>query len=132
MMMPLCIDSDGRGGMLMNPSPDEPPLHPSELNRITRARSFIRFLLIFVIGVTATLAWQSYGGPARETIATWSPRLAWLAPPAARAGDSPDRIAAISRDLAVVRQSVDKLATDITKLQAPQQSPLRKPSPQTR
>jgi hypothetical protein len=118
--------------MLMNPSPGEPPLHPSELNRVTRARSFIRFLLIFFIGVTATLAWQSYGGPARETIATWSPRLAWLAQPAARAGDSPDHIAAISRDLAVMRQTVDKLATDITKLQAPQQVPLRKPSPQTR
>jgi hypothetical protein len=31
----------------MNPSPDEPPLHPSELNRITRARSFARFLMFF-------------------------------------------------------------------------------------
>jgi hypothetical protein len=132
--------------MLMNPSPDEPPLHPSELNRITRARSFARFLMFFFIGVTATLAWQSYGGAARETIASWSPRLAWLAPPAAPTGASPGQIVAISRDLAVVRQSVDKLAADITKLQAPQQGtdktpasppssavvPVRKPSPQTR
>jgi hypothetical protein len=101
--------------------------------------------MYFFIGVAATLAWQSYGGPARETIASWSPsRLAWLAPPAAPAG--PDQIVAISRDLAMVRQSVDKLAADITKLQAPQQgtertsasappaavAPARKPGPQTR
>ena len=126
----------------MNPTPYEPPLHPSELNRTTRVRSFVRFLAFFIIGVTGTLAWQSYGGPARETIASWSPRLAWLAPPAALTG--PDQIAAISQDLTVVRQSVDKLAADITKLQAPQQgaartsvSPhsaagVRKPSRETR
>src|SRR5215467_7705340 len=103
----------------MSPSPYEPPLHPSELKRTTRVRSFIRAIVFLSIGVTATLAWQSYGGPARETIANWSPRLAWLAPPPAPTG--PDQIVAISRDLAAVRQSVDKLAADITKLQAPQQ-----------
>ena len=109
---------DGRGGMLMNPSPYEPPLHPSELNRTTRMRSFVRFLAFFIVGVTATLAWQSYGGPARVTIASWSPRLAWLTPPAPPTGA--DQIVALSRDLAVVRQSVDKLAANISKLQAPQ------------
>jgi hypothetical protein len=97
-------------------------------------------MMFFFIGITATLAWQSYGGPARETIAGWSPRLAWLAAPAAPTG--PDQIVAISRDLAVVRQSVDKLAADIVKLQAPQQgttspppavaAPARKPGTQTR
>ena len=117
----------------MSPSPREPPLHPSELNRTTRVRSVMRFLIFFFIGVTATLGWQSHGGPARETIASWSPRFAWLAP----APTGPEQIVAISRDLAVVRQSVDKLAADITKLQAPQQSAdrtsaVRKPSPQTR
>ena len=123
----------------MNPRPHEPPLHPSELNRTTRVRSFVRFLAFLIIGVTGTLAWQSYAGPARETIASWSPRLAWLAPPAAPTG--PDQIVAISRDLAVVRQSVDKLAADITKLQSSQHgtdrtsasvAPARKPGPQTR
>ena len=128
----------------MNPSPYEPPLQASELKRTTRVRSFVRFMMFFFIGVTATVAWQSYGDPARETIASWSPRLAWLAPPAAPTG--PDQIVAISRDLAVVRQSLDKLAADITKLQAPQHGtdrtsasppsssavPARKPGPQTR
>jgi hypothetical protein len=115
----------------------EPPPHPSELNLITRARlwlgkvvpfAFVRFLMIFFIGVAATLAWQSYGGAARGAIASWSPHLAWLAPPTAPAGASPDQIVAISRDLAVVRQSVDKLATDVTKLQAPQQGALARTS----
>src|SRR5262245_19275665 len=103
---------------------NEPLLHPSDLNGIARPRcgsdklipfAFVRFLMIFFIGVTATLIWQSYGGVARETMASWSPRLAWLAPPAVPTGVSPDQIAAISRDLAVVRQSVDKLAADVTK-----------------
>ena len=134
---------------------DEPPVHPSELSRIVRVRlwlgrlvpfAFVRFLIFFFIGVTATLAWQSYGGAARETIASWSPHFAWVAPPATPAGASTEQIAAISRDLAVVRQSVDKLAADVTKLQAPQQGvldrtsvsppspavvPVRKPVPQT-
>jgi hypothetical protein len=100
-------------------------------------------MLYFLVGVTITVGWQSYGGPAREMIANWSPRLAWVAPPAPT---GTDQIVAISRDLAVVRQSVDKLAADITKLQAPQQgtdktsaspppaagAPARKPGPQTR
>jgi hypothetical protein len=129
----------------MNPSPYEPPLHPSELKRTARVPSFVRVTMLFLVGVAATLAWQSYGVPAREAVASWSPRLAWLAPPAAPTG--PDQIVAISRDLAVVRQSIDKLAADLTKLQAPQQQsadrtsasspsaavvPARKPSPQTR
>jgi len=129
----------------------EPPLHPSELSLITRARlrlgklvpfAFVRFLMISFIGVAATLAWQSYGGAARETVASWSPHLGWLAPPPAPGGASPDQLVAMSRGLAVMRQDVDKLATDITKLQAiqidrtsasppsPAVAPVRKPVPQ--
>jgi len=114
---------------------NEPPLHPTELSRIARARlwfgkvipfGFVRFLMIFFIGVTATVAWQSYGGATREAIASWSPRLAWLAPPPTPASASTNQIAAISRDLAMVRQSVDKLAADVAKLQAPQQGALNR------
>jgi len=75
-----------------------------------------RFFIIFYIGVFATLAWQAYGGAAREAIARWSPRFAWLAPPAVPA----DQIVAISHDLAVVRQSVDELAANISRLQTQQ------------
>ena len=77
----------------------------------------VRFLIFFLIGVAAALAWQSYGGAARETIASWSPRLAWLAPPAEPGGAFSDQIAAISRDLAVARQSVDKVAAGLSKLE---------------
>jgi hypothetical protein len=132
----------------------EPPLHPSELNLITRARlrlarlipfAFARVLMIFFIGVVATLAWQSYGGAARGTIAGWSPHLGWLAPQPAPTSPSPEQLVAMSRGLAVMRQNVDKLAADISKLQAIQQGaldrtaasppspvvvPVRKPVPQ--
>ena len=115
----------------------EPPLRPSELSLITRARlrlgklvpfAFVRFLMISFIGVAATLAWQSYGGAARETVASWSPHLGWLAPPPAPGGASPEQLVAMSRGLAVMRQDVDKLAADITKLQAIQQGSLDRSS----
>ena len=116
-------------------SADMPPPHPSELNQVRSARSSLRklaslaitrVLIAFGIGVAVTLAWQSYGDAGREMIARLSPHLAWLAPQAAQttsaasAGASPDlnQLKAMSRDLAAVRQSVDKLAAEITKLQA--------------
>jgi len=96
-------------------------------NLITRVRSwlgklvsfaFARVLVIFVIGFAAGAAWQSYGGAARKVIAGWSPHLAWLAPAATPGGTSPERLKATTLALAVVRQSVDKLSTEISKLQA--------------
>jgi hypothetical protein len=116
--------------------PSDPPLHPTELDVIERMRSsrvkrallaLAGSLIAFSIGIAATLAWQSHGDTVRGMIANLSPQLAWLAPqaapvadaaPAASASASPDQLAAISRSLAAVRQSVDKLAVDLTKLQA--------------
>src|SRR5215467_2612672 len=72
------------------------------------AFTFARYLLAFFVGVAATLAWQSYSDGARQTVAGWSPRLAWLAPAAAPHGISPDRIKATSLALAAVHKSVDK------------------------
>ena len=124
----------------------EPPLHPSELSLIRRTRlrlgklipfAFIRFLMIFFIGVAATLAWQSYGATAREMIASWSRHLGWLAPPPAPGGASPEQLVAMSRGLAVMRQDVDKLAVDRISASPPSASPpssavapVRKPVPQ--
>lgn len=81
-----------------------------------------RFLITFGVGVGATLAWQSYGDTARETMANMSPQLGWLAPqaalvsesvadPVASAASSPDQpqLNAVSVDLDAVRQSVDKI-----------------------
>jgi hypothetical protein len=63
------------------------------------------------------LAWQAYGSTARSAVAGWSPRLAWLAPPAASRGVSAERIKATSQALAAVHQSVDKLATEVNRLE---------------
>ena len=78
---------------------------------------FARVLMIFVVGFAAGMAWQSYGSEVRKTIANWSPHLAWLAPAAAPAGTSAERLKATSLALATARQSLDKLATEISKLQ---------------
>jgi adenylosuccinate lyase len=78
---------------------------------------FSRVLLIFVIGFAAGMAWQVYGGGIRKAVAGWSPRLAWVAPAATPADSPRDRLKATSVALAGVRQSVEKLATEVDKLQ---------------
>jgi len=114
------------------------------------SRALAHFLITFCIGVGATLAWQSYGGAAREMISRSFPQLGWLAAQAAPiAQTAPDDIAsaepaapspelrAMSLGLAAVRQSVDQLVAqfaasqeqmtrDITKLEAAEQEILHK------
>ena len=91
--------------------------------------SLVRFLIIFCIGVSAALAWQSYGDPVREMIASSYPQLSWLAPQAepvpqnapaviglaSRTASSHDqqRPNAVSGDLEAVRQDIDRIATSI-------------------
>jgi len=53
--------------------------------------SLARFLLAAGVGVAATLAWQSYGGPAKQMIANAVPQLGWLLSPPAM--DPPSEIA---------------------------------------
>ena len=105
----------------------------------------MRFLVGCCVGIAATLAWQSYGDPARAIIASSYPELGWLAPQSAiaqtvasatvPAGASldPKQMKAISLDLTAVRQKVDqltagqeKMARDFTKLQAAEQGILDK------
>ncbi len=121
---------------------------PSLGKRATR--TLARYLITFCIGVAATLAWQSYGDAAREIIANSSPRLGWLAPPAAPVTQTapsvvaPAAASALSPELlqlkfglVAVQQSVDKLtaqvaagqqqmAGDIANLQAADQDLLQK------
>jgi hypothetical protein len=82
--------------------------------------------IAFCIGVAATLAWQSYGDAARETVANAYPQLGWLAPqgepvtpnapavaaPAATALDQ-QQLNAIATDLEAMRQSIDGIAPGI-------------------
>jgi hypothetical protein len=58
-----------------------PNKRPSLGKRASHALA--RFVITVCIGVAATVAWQSYGGTAREVIASSSPQLGWLAPQAA-------------------------------------------------
>lgn len=88
--------------------------------------AFARVLLIFVVGFAAGMAWQSYGGAARKAVAGWSPRLAWVAPAAAPGSTSADRLKATSLALTTVRQSVDKLSAEISKLQPEDGAPQRR------
>ncbi len=113
---------------------NDPLLHRTARNLITTVRlwlsklvsfAFVRVLVIFVIGFAAAFAWQSYGGGVRKAIAGWSARLEWLAP-AAPAGTSSERLKATTLALATARQSLDKLATEISKLQAQDADPPRR------
>jgi hypothetical protein len=79
--------------------------------------SFARYLLAFFLGAAAILVWQSYGNAARRTIAGWSPRLAFIAPKTGP-GISSEQIRATSLALSAVRQSVDKLATEIGRMES--------------
>jgi hypothetical protein len=113
---------------------NDPPLHRTAWNLITRVRlwlgklvsfAFVRVLVIFFVGFAAGFACQSYGGDVRKAIASWSPRLGWLAP-SAPPGTSSDRLRATTLALAAARQSLDKLATEISKLQAQDADPPRR------
>jgi hypothetical protein len=54
-------------------------------------RGLARFVVTVCIGVAATLAWQSYGGPARLMIVSWVPALdGLLSPPAADRPSGPE------------------------------------------
>jgi len=102
----VALSEFSKGRWAAEPS-DELPLHPTELNLVTRVWSrlgklgplaFARYLIAFFIGVAATLAWQSYRDATREEMITATPA-----------------------SLDLVRQSLDKLAGEITKLQAAEQ-----------
>jgi hypothetical protein len=111
-------------------SSDKSRLLTAAPNLIKRVRSslgklvsfaFLRVLVIFLVGFAAGVAWQSYGGEIRKAIAGWSPHLAWVAPAPssvpASSGGSAERLKATSVALTTARQSLDKLATEISKLQ---------------
>src|SRR5262249_52210828 len=95
-------------------------IRPSLGKRISRR--LVRFLIVFSIGVGATLAWQWYGDAARAMIATSWPQLAALAPePAPVPQAAPEQTAAappataspvlqqLTEDLAQLNQEVQLL-----------------------
>jgi hypothetical protein len=82
------------------------------------ARTMTRFLVAVLIGVGATLAWQSYGDAAREMMADQLPVFAWLlSVPAAKSSGvvatSPgaaQQLEPLASNLDEVRRSVQQLA----------------------
>ena len=109
---------------------------PSIVRRIFGA--IARFLIAVLIGVCATLAWQSYGDTAREMLSTQVPWLRWVstttltssgkesaqnaavpqsapmpqatAPAAATAAPELAQLEPMARDLAAMRRSLEQLA----------------------
>ena len=83
-------------------------------------------LIIFCMGITATLAWQSYGDATKELIARSYPQLGWSSPQTvgaatpemtsgiapATTSDSQGLIESVLVNLAAVRQSMDQLAAE--------------------
>ncbi len=120
--------SDQRiGGRHMKPSIDVPYPHrfgkgslasgrPSVGRRIFRTLTW--FSIAVLIGVGATLGWQSYGDAAKEMLVARAPILAWVLSVsttkspvvAATATDPMQQLAPLASNLDVVRRSVEQLA----------------------
>jgi len=98
---------------------------PSRTRRASRA--FVRYLIAIGIGVVGTLAWQSYGEAAKQTIAVnapqlgWSPQaqqmiagwvrqLGWTKPPAASEKTALAPLAPDAAQAAPVAQTVSEMA----------------------
>ena len=78
---------------------------PSITRRIIRALG--RFSVAVLIGVGATLAWQSYGG---EMVRAWAPSLGWLFP-ASPSVELQAQLKPVALDLAIMKRSVEQLAS---------------------
>jgi hypothetical protein len=83
-----------------NPSRDRLPERWSWVSKLA-SLALASYLIAYFIGVATTLAWQSYGGAAREMIA-----------PTARAPYQ-QQFNAISLDLDAMRQGIDRIAANL-------------------
>jgi hypothetical protein len=89
---------------------------PSIGRRIVRGLT--RFSITVLIGVGATLGWQSYGNAAKEMVVARAPTLAWLlsistakSPVVAATSPGPvQQLEPLASNLDVVRRSVEQLA----------------------
>jgi len=91
----------------------------------------VRYSIVFLIGIGATLAWQSYGDEAMEMVRTEAPSLAWLLP-VSRAKPPPDdqgsttaaasspQLERLELSLLVVRRSVEQLVLMVEQLSTKQ------------
>ncbi len=63
--------------------------------------------MAIVIGVSATIVWQAYGG---EILRAWAPSLGWLVPTSPSA-ELQAQVKPPALDLAIMRRSVEQLAS---------------------
>jgi hypothetical protein len=115
-------DLDARSDQRIGVRPMKPSIQqvasdrPSIGRRIFR--TLTRFSIAVLIGIGATLAWQSHGDAAREMVVARAPTLAWLLSVSATkapvvAATSPDpvlQLGPLASSLDVVRRSVEQLA----------------------
>src|SRR5713226_2051397 len=128
---PACdpdVRSDqGIGRRRMKPSIDPP--HPYRFGEGQLAngrpsigrrifRTLTRFSIAVLIGVGATLGWQSYGDEAKEMLVARAPTLAWMLSVsttkspvmAATSADPMQQLAPLTFNLDIVRRSVEQVA----------------------
>jgi hypothetical protein len=95
---------------------------PSIGRRILRTVS--RFCFVFLIGVSATLAWQSYHEEAKDLVRTLVPTAGLLLPPLPASAEPSFEVGrqlkAIVFDLALVRRGIEQLAADQKQLSGKQ------------
>jgi hypothetical protein len=98
------------------------------------SRAFARYAIVLLIGIGATLAWQSYGDESMEMVRTEAPSLAWLLPvskvkppsdsqesvAAAVTAELVQRLKPMALDLAILRRSVEQLGVKVEELAAKQ------------
>jgi hypothetical protein len=121
-------------------SEEWPTPRPSNENRERRpirrrtSRTLARYSVVFLIGITATLAVQSYGEKAMEMVRAEAPSLAWLLPVSTakppEAASSPQLVQQLEAglaqqqqlglDFAVVRRSLEQLTGKVEQLAAQQ------------
>jgi len=125
-------DPDARSDLRSGRRPLKAPIHSPHHSRLNDGevatdrpsigrrmlRSLTRFSIAALIGVGATLGWQSYGDAAKEMVTARAPTLAWLlsistTKPPVVATTSPgavQQLEPLALNLDIVRRSVEQLA----------------------
>jgi hypothetical protein len=111
----------------LRPGASRPPgarndLFTSERPSLTKRmfRALARFFVAVLIGVGATLGWQSYGDEATEMVRSGVPSIGWLLPnsniktfaPAITSAELQQQLKPMASDLAFVRHSLEQLAAN--------------------
>jgi hypothetical protein len=112
----LARDLDAERALAARRGARPPQRRPSFVRRIFR--TLFRFSIAILLGVAATLGWQSHGEEATQMVEAWSPALAQMLP--APTTKSPatvgmssglgQQLEPVARELAIVRRSLDQLA----------------------